>query len=63
MYQRNLSNPDLELRKRKMNEQVLLLPYPEVKRKNGLTEEENDLMMLNLTHPRYLFIILIVYLQ
>ena len=52
MYQRNLSNLDLELRKRKMNVLVLLLRYLEVKKKNDLTEEENDLMMLNQTHQR-----------
>ena len=52
MYQRNLSNLDLELRKRKMNVLVLLLRYLEVKKKNALTEDENDLMMLNQTHQR-----------
>ena len=52
MYQRNLSNLDLELRKRKMNVLVLLLHYLEVKKKNDLTEEENDHMMLNQTHQR-----------
>ena len=52
MYQRNLSNLDLELRKRKMNVLVLLLRYLEVKKKNDLTEEENDHMMLNQTRQR-----------
>ena len=52
MYQRNLSNLDSELRKRKMNVLVLLLLYLEVKKKNALTEDENDLMMLNQTHQR-----------
>ena len=52
MYQRNHSNLDLELQKRKTNVLVLPLHCPEVRKKNALTEDENDLMMLNQTHQR-----------